>query len=318
MTQLMTDSQMESGQDFNSLSEQKKYSKGTGRKAFQPIKKCLECDMTETWLSWSRLRSHEECKQKSYLARQRNKEPMLSDHRNFLPGNITDRVVRNWLLDDPWNNLGRMPEMVAAQLDEEVLNAKTQDGYVGWKSAEDKGNIIEKCTLAVKNIEPALVKYVIPFEYTPDYKFQNSLDIEIPGQEDTMTVVLNGYMDILVKHSEGRYFIFDVKHTEDNSYWKKTVGQLTFYDIAVFLGTGHYSSASALFQPLCKEPIHMHAIAEEQRQKMWQSITNYAIDVAKNNSQPTENTKQCYGCRYKHACVMFKPKMSNGKKVLSL
>jgi len=282
-----------------------------------PIKKrCETCQMDEIWLSWSRLRSHEECKQKSYLNRTRQKAA-IEDHRNFLPGNITDRVVRDWLLGDPWNNLDTMKDMVPEYLDKSIQDTKKQDAVIKWKGEDDKSNIIRDCTEAVTKIEPHLIKYVLPYEYTPDYAFKVPLQIEV-DENTTANLVLNGYMDILVKHSESKYFIFDVKHTKDNNYWKKTIGQLSFYDTSLFLLTGDYSTYSGLLQPLCKDPIKPFNIQEGDRQKMWQSISNYATDVIRNNVEITNDVSKCMMCAYKHACPRFKPKMKNGKKVFSL
>jgi hypothetical protein len=274
--------------------------------------------MQEIYLSWSRLRSHEECKQKGYLERAK-KKLAIDDHRNFLPGNITDRIVRDWLLDDPNENLGKMPEMVSEYFDKSVKESKDQGGVILWRGAEvtDRDQILKDCTEAVTEIEKYLQKYVIPFDYTPDFAFKVPLQVNLKNREP-VTVVLNGYMDILVKHSESNYFIFDVKHTKDNYYWKKTIGQLAFYDTSLMLLEKHPSKIAALLQPLCKNQLHQFEITNLDRQKMWQSISNYAEDVVNNNNEPTTNVSACSMCRVKHACIKFEPKMVNGKRKVTL
>lgn len=47
-------------------------------------------------ISWSQLRTHEECKQRGFLQRTGHKS-VLDNQRVFFPGTVTDRVVRDWL-----------------------------------------------------------------------------------------------------------------------------------------------------------------------------------------------------------------------------
>lgn len=285
-------------------------------KRSEVISKCEKCGMQQIYLSWSRLRSHEECKQKGYLRRV-GKKPEVSDHRNFLPGNITDRIVRDWLLDDPADNQGAMPEMVFEYFQKSLQDVKEQDAIVKWKGHDDKNKIFEQCKEAVTTIEPYLNKFVVPYEYTPDFKFEVPIEVELVNHEPVQ-VVLNGYMDILVKYDPESYGIFDVKHTTNNDYWRKTIGQLGFYDTATFLLTGHYSKIAALMQPLCINHMKPSKIQEVDRQKMWQSITSYAQDFVDGNREPTNKISECHFCEVKFACERFQPKMKKGKAVISL
>lgn len=275
--------------------------------------------MEQVWLSWSRLRTHEECKQRAYLQRT-GKRAEVDNHRNFLPGNISDRVVRDWLLDDPWNNLGGMKDMVPEYFDRSVKESKTQGGSIIWKTNDgsDQKAIVEDCIQAVTIIEDDLKRLVLPFDYTPDYSFKSALEVSVRGRDEPIQLILNGYMDILVKESEDVFSIYDVKHTKDNSYWRKTIGQLGFYDTALRLAENNYSTRSALLQPLCKDPIRTFDITDDDRRKMWQSINGYVQDYVNLNVEPTSDINACYYCNVKHACVRFKAKMSKGKKVVSL
>jgi hypothetical protein len=275
--------------------------------------------MEEVWLSWSRLRTHEECRQKAYLQRT-GKKATVDNHRNFIPGNITDRVVRDFLLNDPYNNLGTMPDMVPEYLDRAVAEAEKQGGWVKWKAADgsDHRTIIEKCTKAVTRIEEDLKRLVLPYEYTPDFSFRVPLEVPVRGRDEPITIMLNGFMDILVKRGEGDFTIWDVKHTEDNSYWKKTFGQLSFYDTALTLMEGFYSKQAGLLQPLCTEHVKNFELTRDDRKKMLQSIQGYAQDYVNHNVTPTDKISLCSMCNVKHACSRFKGTMKNGKKVISL
>lgn len=273
--------------------------------------------MDSIWLSWSRLRTHSECRQKGFLKKTTSYDSP-SNERNFTPGNISDRVVRDWLMNDPWNNLHVMPDMVPEYLDKVEAASKAKGNFVSWKSATDKDEIIQDCILAVTRLQPTLEKYVLPFEYTADYAFQSPVTVEVTGHGEAQ-MMLNGYMDILVKQSEDTYFIFDVKHTKNKYYWKSTIGQLAFYDTALRLAEGHYSRYSALLQPLVEdEPIKSFDIGNDDRMKMMQSIANYAEDVMNEDYAPTKNTSMCSMCDVKNSCIRFKPKMVNGKRSFSL
>lgn len=279
--------------------------------------RCQTCNMESVWLSWSRLRTHEECKQQAYLKRT-GKKATIDNHRNFLPGNVSDRVVRDWLLGDPWNSLGTMKDMVPEYLDRAVASSKEQGGVILWKGNSDRSDIIRDCIEAVTTVEQDLIEKVLPYEYAPDYAFKSTLEVPVRGRDEPIQIVLNGYMDILVKKSETSYSIHDLKHTKNESYWKKTIGQLAFYDTALRLAEGCYSDFASLLQPLCKVKERTFDITNDDRIKMWQSIQNYAQDYADMNVEPTSDTNACSMCNVKHACVRFKAAMKNGKRVVSL
>lgn len=279
--------------------------------------RCRNCKMETVWLSWSRLRTHEECKQQAYLKRT-GKKAQIDNHRNFLPGNVSDRVVRDWLLDDPWSNLGTMKDMVPEYLDKAIQSSKDQGGVILWKGNSDRSDVTRDCIEAVTIVEEDLIEKVLPYEYTPDYAFKSTLEVPVRGRDEPIQILLNGYMDILVKKSELSYSIHDLKHTKNESYWKKTIGQLAFYDTALRLAEGTYSDYASLLQPLCKVKERTFDITNDDRIKMWQSIQNYAQDYSDMNVEPTDNTSACSMCDVKHACVRFKGKMKNGKKVVSL
>lgn len=278
-------------------------------------------------LSWSQLRVHEECKQKGHLSRQR-KRATLSDTRNYFPGNVTDRVVRDWLNNGDYTP-GSLAPMVAEVMDREEKNIRegkpdpdpkkhVEPQLLKWRDREDKMAVFKECTEAAEKIEPALQKFVVPYNFQPDYRFDAPLEIPHPrgGRE---TVLLIGYMDILVQDNNGNWWVFDVKHTKDKTYWRKTIGQLTFYDLAIFLTQGKPTSGTALFQPLTQPRIHPHKVNDQDRVQMMQRFTAMARDIWNEDHAPKQSNAGCNYCDFKHACAKFKPVTDiRGRKRVSL
>lgn len=265
-------------------------------------------------ISWSGLRVHDECKQQSHLARKGNLAA-LDNKRGFFPGTVTDRVVRNWLNDDPLNNLNCMPDMVDHVIDvEKAALAENNQGVVRWKDREDREQVRTDCIEAVTKIQPSLLKYVVPFEYEPDHHFESPVQIRFADGERA-TVLLNGYIDILVRDDKGRFWIWDVKHTRDNGYWRKTIGQLGFYDLAIELKFGQPAVQTGLLQPLCTQPVWPYKPSADSRLQLLQRVQGMAFDVRNNVATPREDTTMCVWCSTKNACVKFQPVLDkNGHK----
>ena len=267
-------------------------------------------------ISWSSLRTHAECKQRGYLHREK-KKATLQDVRNFFPGTITDRVTRDWLLDDPTNKQGAMPDMVDSIMEREEQKILEGRGILRWRDPADKAKVREECISAVTKIEPVLNKFVVPFDYQADYSFQVPMAVPHP-RGGTEKILLIGFMDILVRDNKDRFYVYDVKHTKDEYYWRKTRGQLTFYDLSVFISQGKQTEATALFQPLCKEPVKGFRISEESRTQMMGKISEMAWDVWTEDHTPRADTTLCNYCDVKHACTKFKPAMVQGKRLAPL
>lgn len=279
------------------------------------LKRCPKCNrMTELKISWSSLRSHTECKQKGYLQRTGRKAPM-ANQRVFFPGRVTDRVVRDWLADDPYNNPGAMPGMVEAYVEREYQAVLASGGKMIWKDELDRQAIIDECKLAVTKIEPDLERLVLPYEYDVDFKFTAVLEVPHPAGH-TETVLLIGFMDIIVRRDDGSWAVYDVKHTKDNSYWRKTRGQLSFYDLAVDIMFGSHTFEVGLLQPLCKETAKMFELGEPDHTKIETDVLAMANDIWKGNFEPDAPISACYYCDVKHACSRFTA--VNGNKRVSL
>lgn len=269
-------------------------------------------------VSWSQLRLYEECKQKAQLHRS-GKRAKLADNRVFFGGTVVDRVVRDWLADS--RDLGEMPGMVADIMDrEEGLIRDSADGILKWRDSEDRARVESDCKEAVKAIEPALVKYVLPYEYQVDYRFRTSLWVPNPiDPGEMMEMFLIGAMDILVHNPLADWWaVFDVKMTRDDSYWKKTQGQMTFYDLQIELERGQPARAAALFQPLCTTQVKTIPMDEMRRMEMRSRIMTMVDSIIREDMPTTTNAKLCGYCDYKHACPKFTPVIRpDGKKTMS-
>lgn len=273
-------------------------------------------------ISWSGLRTHEECKQKGYLTRTGKKAP-LENTRNYFPGNVTDRVVREFL-NERSHERGVMPQMVETIMERErqkILEGDPEKGVppgvMRWKDSQDRERVLRDCIEAVTKIEPLLLKYVIPYEFQPDFRFQAPVTIPHPdgGME---TVLLIGFMDIIVRDDKGRWWVWDVKHTRDESYWRKTIGQLGFYDLAVELMFGQPTIRTGLLQPLCKRPTVPYAPSPESRAQLMTRIVGMANDIWRDDKTPRKDTSLCGYCPVKHACSKFQPVLVNGQRRITL
>lgn len=256
-------------------------------------------------ISWSSLRTHEECKQRSHLVRS-HKRARLDNKRGFLPGSVTDRVVRNWLNNDPYSHPGEMPDMVDGMIESLKLEMdETEKGIIRWKSAADRNSVVAECVEAVTKIEPLLERLVLPFEHLPDFGFNVPVNLINPVTREPEPVVLNGYMDLLVRDNEKRYAVWDVKHTRDEDYWRKTVGQLGFYDLVVELMEGQATKITGLIQPLVPQQVKPYYPSVDSRAQLMQRIVGMANDIWRQDHTPTKNLENCQWCSVKHACTRF-------------
>lgn len=233
------------------------------------------------------------------------KKTKAGDVRNFFPGRVTDRVVRYWLEQDPRNNLGRMPSMVSEVLANE-LGVTSKDGEtVGWRHKTDKDDVRDACIEAVKRIEPALVKYVLPYTWQVDFGFKTPVMLRSPwGME---RVVLNGFMDIIVWDPvTNTWRIYDVKHTENKNYWKGSFGQLVFYGYENQIRTGTLPVEVGFFQPLVDEHVKRFNITDAHVNALAGRIQSMAWEIWTGSTAPRSDTQECNFCEVKHACIKFK------------
>jgi hypothetical protein len=259
------------------------------------------------------LRTHEECHQKAMLKRA-GRSLKIQDIRVFFPGTVVDRVMREYL-----DNVDRRPGEMAARVQEvmdreEVAARENGDGIVKWKSQQDRKEVYDKCIKCVTILEPILDRIVLPHEYEPAKRFR--VPLTIPGLDGSPQVItLNGEMDLLMRVRNKDWAVLDLKMTADDSYWRKTIMQLVFYDLAVRLAFGEYSTFLALIQPLCKIPIVPIEPTDDLRAQMYTRILNMAHDIWRKQDEPKASAVGCNRCEVSHACIRFKP--VNGRVQLS-
>lgn len=265
-------------------------------------------------LSWSGLRAFEECHNRSRLIRA-GKRAKLQDVRGFFHGTVVDRVMREWL-EDPDLPAGAMKKLVPEILEREEQAAKDNgDGVVRWKYADDKAEVTAWCIELVTRLEPILHQYVTPYDYEPARRFKTPLTI--PGLYGSPVVVwLVGETDLLVRPD--KYEVFDLKGTADENYWRKTLGQLVFYDLDIEAEFGEPCSRVGLIQPMCKEMVKTWTVTEQQRREMVQRITAFAHGVWKKDATYAEDREACKFCPTKHACDRFKPRFVTPERRLSI
>jgi hypothetical protein len=266
--------------------------------------KCEKCGKTLLALSWSRLLVFEQCKAKSKLSR-KHKNPTM-DIRNFFGGTIADRAMRAWLLeDDP--RPGFMAERIEEILVREEKKAiEDGDGVVRWKNKSDKGNTIAFCIELVNRLEPILYDKVIPYEYQPAHRF--NYPVTIPHLDGTPTdILLVGEIDVLCRNDQGKFSLWDLKATKNDAYWKKTWGQLVFYDIAIQAGFDDYCENTGLIQPMCKERVLEFDITEDHRLDLMSRVIAMAHAYWRDDFAPKKTSEGCATCSVKHACPKWTP-----------
>lgn len=253
-------------------------------------------------LSWSRIRSHEECPAQGHLLATKQKSP-VTDIRGYYHGTVVDICMRDWLSSD-----NPQPGFMNAHVDKvfaerEVAARESGDGIVKWKNASDKNETRILCRNAVYRLEPLLDKICLPYEWDPAVRF--SVPMWIPGLDGAQRqIALVGEIDLLVRMPHG-VIIWDLKATRDENYYRKVIGQLLFYDIAVAAMTGKWPAAAGLIQPLCKEQLPMFQFSKDDRTQLYQRIVKVATDIWSGNILPKVDNKGCNRCPTRPACPKF-------------
>lgn len=272
-------------------------------------------DIKEFSISWTGLRYWEECKQLGYLVSQRRKNPTM-DVRNFFHGNVVDRIMRNWL-DTEEPEPGMMVKMVDEYMDKTEAEVQ-ESGKIKWKHKKDRDDVRNYCVELVTRLEPILMEEVLPYEYEPAVRFAVPVRaFNLDGEE--YRLILKGEFDLLVRNQDsGLFRVWDLKATQDNNYWKKTLGQLVFYDLAVFAMFGSFPERSGLIQPMCDERAPTFTHSMEDRQQLWSRINRVMEAQWKGDYAPKESNTGCSFCVVKHGCEKFKGTInSKGKRIMS-
>ena len=253
-------------------------------------------------LSWSQLRAHEECKQKSFLLRSGHRSK-AGDLRAYFHGMVVDRVMNAWL-SDPDRVSGAMVGMVTAAIDETANTAVAEgDGVVRWRHPHDRAELTEFCVELATRLEPLLSTHVLPYPFAAHIRFKTP--VRVPYLDGEPVVVnLTGEMDLLVSQPDG-HVIWDLKCTRDDQYWRKVLGQLIFYDVADFLATGVRTVKVGLLQPTCKQPVLEWMLTDELRRGMQARIIAMARDIWAQEVACKADTHGCTYCVVRHACARY-------------
>jgi CRISPR/Cas system-associated exonuclease Cas4 (RecB family) len=186
----------------------------------------------------------------------------------------------------------------------EAETQESGDGYIKWRHDKDRVNVRNFCVELCKRLEPILLEKVVPFDYEPAKRFK--IPITLPGLDnEKLPVFLTGEFDLLVRDDNQKFHVWDLKATADNSYWKKTLGQLVFYDLAVFAMMGETPISSGLIQPMCDERILEFTFTDEDRRAMFSRVMAMMRAVWEGDHQPKKDSAGCYSCSVKSACSKY-------------
>lgn len=254
-------------------------------------------------ISWSGLRAHLECTQRSALLRAGKRAP-TQNLRNYFHGMVVDSVMRDWL-DDPQRRPGTMPGRVEEYITRMSADAKTNgDGVVRWKHPGDRAELHEFCVELLHRLEPILTELVLPHRFVTAHRFAQP--VAVPYLDGTpTTVILRGETDLLTVERPGRLTVWDLKGTRDDSYWRKVTGQLVFYDLAMLAATGQPTTRVGLIQPMCTQPVVHFTVTEDQRRQVWAAITRMATDIWRGEATCRTDTDRCFMCEVSHACPRY-------------
>jgi len=213
-------------------------------------------------------------------------------------GNVVDVAMRRWLSqEDP--EPGWMRAQVDAIFDE--VARPSDEGMVKWRSASDRRETLEFCRELVVRLEESLLRYALPFNYDPALRF--AVPITIPGLDgEPRELILHGEMDLLVEDCDGLIAVWDLKATKDNGYYKKVLGQLTFYAIVVLAMRGRLPAMTGLLQPMCDTRVLPVAVTPQAVREMAARIERTAHDIWAGRDIPKASDEGCDWCEVRRLC----------------
>lgn len=258
---------------------------------------------SNTFVSWSRVQAHEQCAQKASLL-SAHKNP-ARDSRNMLAGNTCDRAMKAWLSqEDP--QPGFMANYAVEAMNEVVTESvEKEDGIIRWRNKSDRQEILDFSVQVLNDLEEILYDKIIPYEYEVAKRFKTTMVVPyITGEP--VQIHLVGEFDLLLKRDD-TFRVWDLKATKDNYYWKKSLGQLIFYDLAVQAKYGVKTSEVGFIQPACKEKVLLFNIDVEERRQIVSRILQYCNSVWRKEAIPKETKlSDCSMCPVTHSCIKFK------------
>jgi hypothetical protein len=251
-------------------------------------------------ISWSRVRMAGECRQKEYRTSMGQASPIV-DQRMFVQGNVCDMAMGRWLeQDDP--QLGWMADQVDLILDEVVAG-----GVVRWRHSADREQVRKFCKECVTRLEPLLQRFALPYLYEPHVRFKERIVIPVGMDGQTRPVLLTGEKDLLTRAPDG-HRVWDLKATKDASYWRKTVSQLVFYDLAVLAKFGVPVVEAGLLQPMIfDQPYISFRPSDQDRMEMYQRVVTVANNIWREDFAPKAGTEGCSHCECRGTCIRYQP-----------
>jgi len=259
----------------------------------------------ELAISWSSLRAHMECRQKASLLRAGHRNP-VSNLRSYFHGMVVDGLMRRWL-DDPDRQSGAMASGVDDYIDVLAAQAKAEgDGVVRWKHADDRAELAAFCVELLKRLEPLLETLILPYPFSCAYRFKQP--VVVPYLDGSPArVILRGEMDLLTRETATAHAVWDLKGTKDDQYWRKVLGQLMFYDLAVLGQHGTGTRRVGLIQPMCRQPVLEWTLDDDHRRQMWAAIVRMCHDIWRSDDACKQGTDGCGFCDVRHACIRYAP-----------
>lgn len=261
-------------------------------------------------ISWSGLQRWEHCKQHHLRVMERRSIPRARNTRDFLPGTLSDRIMRAWL-QSPDPQPGQMVEMVPEFFDRFTNPDRGEQDFspVSWKGdpRRDQEEVRRFVSMVVTNLEPILTKWVIPFDYQPELKFETVIGIPyLDGR--TVGIKLIGGIDIVVRIQRDPpvFILFDLKATKNDSYIAKTLGQGIFYDIswASYFKQG-YPARFGFIAPALNDQLIWADITDEDRRVMMSRVIAFAQGMWRGDWAPKVDNEGCDFCTTKHVCDKF-------------
>lgn len=238
-----------------------------------------------------------------------DKGASVKDTRNFLAGNVADALAERWLAEDdprPGQMLEWLPEVFASWTE----GGDAQEGKLRWRGPDDRQRIYDNVAGGLPVLEALLIEHVLAH----DYETQTRLDAA--GEHpDGYRYEFTGRPDYLVRLEPGTYRVLDLKMTTRPDYWRQTLAQLLFYEIALLLmlPEGSAFAGGGFIQPLVVPHYIPVEWTEDHRRSMMSRVLKFVAHEAA-QAPPVPNPEDCWGCDTKHACPVHRP-VADGKRV---
>jgi hypothetical protein len=215
--------------------------------------------------------------------------------------------MRKWL-----DSADPQPGQMVQYVDEFLTYFADEDPQyvIRWRGdpRTDRKKVRDFCVELIADLEPILLKAVVPFRYQPSARFKVPINIpDLNGVPRQINLI--GEVDIAVLDDSDQFSLWDLKATSNDSYVRGGIlGQLTFYSLAwgQHVGQRDQPKSAYFLVPAAKQKIVPVDVGVEERRVMLSRIVGYAHGVWKDEWQPNPGD-QCGICDVKQACDHFRP-----------